>query len=253
MSRYISITIKLISFLFVANTITFATMSTQCVDALKLNGSKIHIDGIVDESAWIFTDDSSHFTQRDPIEGEPSTQKTDFSILYDEEYLYVAVRALTDDQSTIKGILSRRDVDTPSDWVFVSIDSYNVNRTAFEFGLNPVGVKMDSRRFDDDNEDTNWDAVWDGKSSMDKNGWYAEFKIPFRELRFDNNDRKTWGIQVHRYIAENNEEAYWSFWPKDEDGYVQHYGDLTGLEDIPTQRRVYIMPYVTGSYKKPLI
>jgi len=250
MSRNFSKTI-IFSIIFLAlSNITFATLSTKSIDAKKLNGHKIHIDGVVDESAWIFTKDSSNFVQRDPIEGKPSTQKTEFAILYDEEFLYVAVRALTTDNSTIKGILSRRDVESPSDWVFVSLDSYNDNRTAFEFGLNPVGVKRDLRRFDDTNEDPNWDAVWDGKSSVDESGWYAEFKIPFRELRFDNHDRKTWGIQVHRYIAENNEQAYWSFWPKDISGHVQHYGELNGLQDIPTAKRIYVMPYVTSSYKK---
>ena len=178
----------LVLFLLIVNSL-FATISTEVFKASKLNGYKVHIDGIVDESAWVFDNNSSHFVQRDPLEGEPSTQKTDFSILYDDEYLYVAVRALTDDNSTIKGILSRRDVDSPSDWVYVSIDSYNDNRTAFEFGLNPAGVKRDLRRFDDINEDENWDAIWDGEASIDNDGWYAEFKIPFRELRFDGKDK----------------------------------------------------------------
>ena len=247
MKKYIVLTnlifIILISF-------SYANTSLKTIEVTKINGEKIYLDGKVDESAWIFTDNSSDFIQRNPIEGELATESTSFSILYDDENLYVAIKALTEDNSTIKGILSRRDEESPSDWLFVSIDSYNDNRTAFEFGLNPVGVKRDLRRFDDTNSDVNWDANWEGKSSIDKDGWYAEFKIPFRELRFDNGDSKTWGVQIHRYIAENNEEDYWSFWSKDESGYVQHYGDLTGLSDIPKQRRIYLMPYVTGSYTK---
>ena len=216
----------------------------------KLNGEKIYIDGIIDETAWIFSNNQPNFIQRDPMEGKPSTQKTEFSIMYDEEYVYVAVRALTNDNSTIKGILSRRDIETPSDWIYVSIDSYDDNRTAFEFGLNPVSVKRDARRFDDARWDPNWDAIWEGKSSIDENGWYAEYKIPFRELRFEKNTTITWGLQIQRYIVENKENAYWSFWPKEEDGIVRHYGDLTGLLNIPKQRRIYLMPYVTSSYNK---
>lgn len=237
------IIITLISF-------SFANTTSKKIEGKKINGEKIYLDGKVDEPAWIFTDNSSGFIQRDPLEGEPVTELTSFAILYDNENLYVAIKALTKDNSTIKGILSRRDEESPSDWVFVSIDSYNDNRTAFEFGLNPVGVKRDLRRFDDTNMDVNWDANWEGKTSIDKDGWYAEFKIPFRELRFDNEDSKVWGIQIYRFIEKNNEDAYWAFWPKDESGYVQHYGDLTGLLDIPKQRRVYLMPYVTGSYTK---
>lgn len=250
MRDYLSKSLKISIFTLLLINIVFATISTEVFKANKLNGYKVQIDGVIDESAWVFNQNSTNFIQRDPIEGEPSTQKTDFSILYDEEYLYIAVRAFTDDISKIRGILSRRDAELPSDWVYVSIDSYNDNRTAFEFGLNPSGVKRDLRRFDDTNFDTNWDALWEGKSSIDNKGWYAEFKIPFRELRFDNNDKKQWGIQIQRYIADNNEEAYWSFWPKEENGYVQHYGDLEGLDGIPSQKRIYVMPYITGSYNR---
>ncbi len=250
MKKYIRPTIVSSLIYILLLSIPYGTTLTKTIEVKKINGEEIQIDGKVDEPTWIFTDNSSDFIQRDPIEGEPVTESTSFSILYDDENLYVAIRALTDDNSTIKGILSRRDVESPSDWVFVSIDSYNDNRTAFEFGLNPVGVKRDLRRFDDTNRDDNWDAIWEGKTSVNNQGWYAEFKIPFRELRFDNNNSKTWGIQIHRYIAENNEDAYWAFWPKDENGYVQHYGDLTGLNGIPTQKRIYLMPYVTSSYTK---
>ncbi len=250
MKKYIRSTIVSTLTYSLLISLTYATTSIKTVEVTKINGVKVNIDGKVDESAWIFSNNSSDFIQRDPIEGQPATESTSFALLYDDENLYVAIKALTNDNSTIKGILSRRDEESPSDWVYVSIDSYNDNRTAFEFGLNPVGVKMDLRRFDDTNRDTNWDANWEGKTSIDKNGWYAEFKIPFRELRFDNKDSETWGIQVRRYMAENNEESFWSFWPKDESGYVQHYGDLTGLSDIPKQRRIYLMPYVTSSYTK---
>ncbi len=250
MKKYIRPTIISSLIYVLLLSISYGTTSTKTIEVKKINGEKIYLDGKVDESAWIFTDNSSDFTQRDPIEGEPATESTSFSILYDNENLYIAIKALTNDNSTIKGILSRRDENPPSDWVFVSIDSYNDNRTAFEFGLNPVGVKRDLRRFDDTNRDVNWDANWEGKTSINKDGWYAEFKIPFRELRFDSEDSKVWGIQIYRYIAEKNEEDYWAFWPKNESGYVQHYGDLTGLSDISKQRRVYLMPYVTGSYTK---
>lgn len=237
------IAILLISF-------SFAQISQKTIEVKKINGESISIDGKLDESAWIFTNNSSDFTQRDPHEGKPTTESTSFSILYDDENIYIAVKALMNDNSAIKGILSRRDEESPSDWIYVSIDSYNDNRTAFEFGLNPVGVKRDLRRFDDTDRDVNWDAIWEGKASVDENGWYAEFKIPFRELRFDNSNSKTWGLQIHRHIAENNEDAYWAFWPKDESGYVQHYGDLIGFSEIPKQRRIYLMPYITGSYTK---
>ncbi|NQV38099.1 MAG: carbohydrate binding family 9 domain-containing protein, partial [Candidatus Marinimicrobia bacterium] len=216
--------------------------------AVRLQNDIIRIDGKLTELIWQSSLIRSDFLQRNPLEGESATEKTAFSIAYDDNYLYVGIMAFTEDISTIRKILSRRDEETPSDWLFVSIDSYNDNRTAFEFGLNPSGVKRDLRRFDDDNYDDNWDAIWEGKSSVNHDSWSAEFKIPLRELRFDEGNEQTWGLQINRYIAKNNEDDYWTYWSKDESGWVRHYGDLVGLTNIPKQDRLQISPYVTSSY-----
>ena len=50
------------------------------------------------------------------------------------------------------------------------IDSYHDKRTAYEFSVNPAGVKADRYWFNDNNSDEGWDAVWDVKVSRDANG-----------------------------------------------------------------------------------
>ena len=64
------------------------------------------------------------------------------------------------------------------------IDSYFDRRTAFEFSVNPMGVKRDLYLFNDSDADVSWNAVWDVATSMDEQGWTAEFRIPFSQLRF---------------------------------------------------------------------
>jgi len=222
----------------------------KSLKALRVPTSAIVIDGHLDENIWESAAYYSNFVQRDPVDGDPATEKTEFAILYDNEYLYIGIKAYASDPKSIRGIMSRRDEETPSDWLYVSIDSYNDNRTAFEFGLNPAGVKHDLRRFDDENHDSNWDALWEGKTARTTNGWSAEFMIPFRELRFDNKNSQTWGFQVNRFIAEKNEDIYWTHISKEESGWVSQYGELNGLKNIPPQRRFYISPYITGQYSK---
>ncbi|MFC1619986.1 DUF5916 domain-containing protein [Candidatus Neomarinimicrobiota bacterium] len=219
---------------------------TRSVNAMRVNDAAIRIDGYLDDQVWREAHYSSDFIQRDPLEGQPATERTEFALLYDDEYLYVGVKAYDSDPSGIRSILSRRDDEIPSDWVHVSFDSYNDHRTAFEFWLNPLGVKRDLRRYDDDNHDTNWDAIWEGKSALLDDGWSAEFRIPFRELRFSNGDNHAWGLQVYRFISRKNEDNFWAFWPKDETGWVRHYGRLNNLKGIPRQRRIYFAPYTTG-------
>ena len=82
------------------------------------------------------------------------------------------------------GLRTRRDTDSPSDWLKVVVDSFHDRRTAFEFGVNPAGVKEDRAWSNDGNDDSGWDAVWDVAVSRDKDGWRAEFRIPFSQLRF---------------------------------------------------------------------
>ena len=218
------------------------------VKALRISSKNIQIDGRLDDAAWINAEFTANFVQRDPIQGETATEKTEFAVVYDDEYLYVAIMAYDSSTTGIRSILSRRDEMTPSDWVNISVDSYGDYRTAFEFWLNPQGVKRDIRRFDDEFEDVNWDAIWEGESQITNQGWSAEFKIPFRELRFDAGANQTWGLQVGRHISRKNEDDYWTFWPKEEGGHVRHYGRLTALTDIPKQRRIYVAPYTTGQY-----
>jgi hypothetical protein len=144
-------------------------------------------------------------------------------------------------------LLTRRDGHSPSDWLYVSLDSYDDNRTAFEFSLNAAGVKQDLRRFDDDNMDWDWDAVWEGEVDVNDAGWTAEFQIPFRELRFNTGPDMEWGLQVYReYPRNNNEYSVWNYWSKDETGFVSNYGVLKGLKNIKAGKPLYVVPYVVG-------
>ncbi|MBD3275944.1 MAG: hypothetical protein GF372_11570, partial [Candidatus Marinimicrobia bacterium] len=215
--------------------------------AFHIEELPVILDGKLDDPAWIVAAEYGNFVQREPNDGSEPTYPTFFRVVYDEEYLYVGIEAFDEEPDKIKAILSRRDEYTNSDWLYVSLDSYNDNRTAFEFGLNAAGVKHDLRRFDDERADFDWDAVWDGAVSINENGWSAEFKIPFRELRFTSADMMEWGLQVYREFPRNNNElSVWSYWSQEEAGFVSNYGKLHGLENVTSQKPLYVAPYVLG-------
>ena len=98
------------------------------------------------------------------------------------------VRAFDTEPDKIVTYLTRRDLDSPCDWIRILIDSYHDKRTAYEFAVNPSGVKMDRYWYNDNNRDDSWDAVWDVSVSRDRHGWTAEFRIPFSQLRFTPSD-----------------------------------------------------------------
>jgi len=222
-----------------------ATKSMRAVRA----SSTIKPDGKLDEAAWGSAPASGDFTQSWPKPGGQPTQKTEVRVLYDDDALYVGVRMFDTSPDSIAAQLARRDASgIYSDWVHLVVDSYHDRRSGFRFSTNPKAVQKDVLHSDDRNEDLNWDAVWEVGTSVDSIGWTAEYRIPFSQLRFGGAAKgaeRVWGIQVQRDIARASERASWAPWKANDPGYMSFAGDLTGLVDIPSPRRLEVMPYVS--------
>jgi hypothetical protein len=202
------------------------------------------LDGKLDEAAWALAEPITDFTQRDPDEGQPATERTEVRVLFDDGALYVGVRAYDSEPQRIVGHLTRRDLDSSSDWITISIDSYRDRRTAFNFSVNPAGVERDKYLFDDTREDDSWNAVWEVATSVDDDGWVAEFRIPFSQLRFSKASEQTWGFNIERVIQRKNERVMWKPIAKDASGWVSEFGDLEGINGIEPPRRLEVLPYV---------
>ena len=161
----------------------------------RLNGN-ISLDGIPDEESWNAIEWGGDFTQYQPNEGKPPSQATNFKILYDDKFLYIAYRAHDLAPDSIIKRMGRRD-EFPGDWVEINIDSYHDLRTAFSFTLSVSGVRNDEFVSNNGNNwDANWNPIWFAKTHIDDKGWTAEAKIPLSQLRYGNEPEKVWGIQV---------------------------------------------------------
>lgn len=230
-----------------------ATNGNAAVRLMRANRapSGINIDGKLDEPAWAAAIPSGDFTESYPKVGSKPTDSTSVRILYDDDALYVGVRMFDARPDSIAAQLARRDASgIYSDWLHVMVDSYHDRRTSFRFSVNPRGVQKDVLEYDDNKgEDINWDAVWQVATAIDSQGWTAEYRIPFSQLRFagrPKGEEHLWGIQIMRDIARRNERDSWSPWKQTDPGFVSLEGDLAGIVDIPTPRRLEVMPYVSG-------
>lgn len=221
---------------------TGALAGKQELAALPVS-EKIRIDGHLDEAAWRTAEVATDFVQSQPYEGAPASQKSTVRILYGNDALYVGFHAMDSEPSAIEAQLTRRDQFSHSDWVFVAIDSYNDRRTAFQFGTNPVGVMRDSYRYDDSKRDRDWNAIWDVATQVTDDGWIAEFRIPYSQLRFNSGDEQTWGIQFSRWLARTNEASNWAPLSPQDPGVVSRYGRLTGMDNVSKPSRLEVMPY----------
>jgi len=220
--------------------------STPRLVAAARRVGRIKIDGRIDESAWLSAPKRTNFWQRNPNEAAPPKFKTEFRVLFDADSLYVAVRAHDPEPKLIRGLLTRRDVGSSSDWIMIGVDSYYDRRTAFVFAINPAGVQRDFIIFDNSTEDDKWNAVWQCATRVDSKGWVAEYKIPYSQLRFSGAPTQTWGLQVMRTVARTQEENVWSPWPRASSQVVSQFGTLSGIAGIKPARRIELLPYVTA-------
>jgi len=236
--------ILLVPTLAVADNERRATRAIEAI-AVPANGP-ILVDGKLNEEIWQQAPVINEFVQRDPAEGQAPSMRTEARVAYDADAVYVAVRAFDTDAAQLVGILTRRDQRSPSDWIRIVIDSYFDKRSAYEFGVNPVGVKTDRYYFNDGNSDDSWDAVWDVEVVKDADGWSAEFRIPFSQLRFNTLAGDAVGFAVIREVGRLAETSSWPLLSRNANGFVSQFGEMRGLKMAGTPRKFELLPYTVG-------
>ncbi len=215
----------------------------KSVYALKLKDLNISLDGKLNESIWQ-SKPISGFTQRDPVEGKPASENTSVWVAYDNNYLYVAAKLNDSKPEYIDASLARRDASIESDWFSFFVDPYNDKKSGYFFAVNAGGTMSDGVFFNDSWDDNTWDGIWEAKTSIDKEGWCVEMRIPFSQLRFKEADEMTWGVNFARDLKRNKEYAYYIMVPKKESGFVSHFAPLEGLNGIKPKQRFEVLPYL---------
>ncbi|MBM3293892.1 MAG: carbohydrate binding family 9 domain-containing protein [Candidatus Aminicenantes bacterium] len=128
-------------------------------------GGPIRVDGVLEEPAWK-TPGRSDFTQTDPLDGRPPTEKTTVWVAFDQDNVYVAARLADSRPDLVVGRLGRRDEYVDSDWFFVALDPYLDRRSGFFFGINPSGSILDGTLSNDETDDDTWDGIWESAARI---------------------------------------------------------------------------------------
>ena len=206
------------------------------------------IDGNVDEPAWAAAEVGGDFYQTDPKNGYPSTERTEFRILYDEDNIYVSVICWQEGPITISE-LKREFAPVDGDQIVLFFDTFDDDRNGFGFHTNPASAMRDAQVSRGDINDS-WDGVYHVASKIQEPGWTTEFEIPFKTLRFDEGrPEQRWGFNMERIIRHKNEFVQWSPAPIPFKVYEPLVaGQLEGLEGIRQGRNLYIKPFVVGGY-----
>ncbi len=215
--------------------------------------SPVVMDGKLDDQAWAAAQPITEFTQFDPEQGKPATQRTAVRFLYDDAALYVGARM--DDNAGLAGIRTqvvRRDASFDSDYFQLVIDGFHDHLSRAFFVVNPSGAKQDQLGIGTSCCDSGWDPIWEVVTKIDSSGWTAEIRIPLSQLRYSGDSVQTWGVQVRRWIQRRNEMDEWSYVPRTEAGGPPRFGHLDGLRLSGGTSNLELLPYVASTAKAML-
>lgn len=223
-----------------------ATKRTITVQRIE---SKIALDGVLDESAWQAASPIGDLIQRQPNPGTVPSEETVVKLLHDEDYLYIGVVARDSEPDRVLATRMERDASIgANDRIEILLDTFKNQRNAFYFATNPAGALVDGLAFGSQDLNTDWNAIWDLRTTRTDDGWIAEIAIPFKSLNFPTNS-ETWGFNLSRTIHRKQEENMWSGARLETDFLqVSEAGEISGLQNINQGRGLDIRPFVAGSW-----
>jgi hypothetical protein len=218
----------------------------------------IDVDGRLDEAAWAQAAVLGDFTQYQPLEGSPASQATEVLVLVDADAIYFGIRAFDDDPAQIRATLAERDSYTfVDDYIRIILDTYDAQRRAYVFTVNPLGVQHDGLWNEGGSSgrrggfgppiDDNPDFLWDSDGDIRDWGYEAEIRVPFKSVRFQEADVQSWGLQIERRIQRTGYQSSWAPTTNNIANRLTQSGKLNGLQNLDMGLFMEINPFVTGS------
>lgn len=217
------------------------------------------IDAVINKEEWSQAKLVDLAYETGPGENLPAKVKTTAYMMEDGENLYFAFKAYDPNPENILAYLRDRDNIFQDDFVGVIIDTFNDERTGFEFFVNALGAQGDLTRDDARfNEDSSWDAVWESLGQVTDEGYVVEMAIPYRALRFPSGlSKQTWGINFLRIYPRDSRTSF-SDRANDRnlDCLLCQSHKVTGMPNIEAGNNLDITPtltYVRNESRDPKI
>ena len=225
----------------------------QVVQAIKAH-APIKIDGKLDELDWQRVEPLKDFFRMEPRQGGKYLYETRVKVLFDRKNLYVG--AFCKDSLGKKGIRVqdlRRDFSWGENDIFgIQLDPQNLKQYCISFQTTPYGNQRDLQNFNDDNTDNDWNALWSVRTHQTDSGYFAEFAIPFKTIRYqlpETSETVTWGVTFNRLARRDYEQTVFPAIPQSFTPYRMTYAAaLEGLEVPKPSANVRIEPYLLYQY-----
>ncbi len=230
----------------------FTQNSPAPVIQATFSNQSINLNGNLSEIVWQQAQHISDFTQRELNEGQPATERTEVAVVYGKRMLYIGVWCYVQNPETIVAKKMKRDFDYDTEDNFeIIIDTYHDLRNGYLFVTNPNGARFDALvQNNGQRVNKSWDGVWNVKTRVTEEGWFAEFEIPFSTLKFGMGREQIWGVNFERNIRHKREQLLWQGWSRDSAlEQVSRAGTLLGIKNVNTVTLIELKPYGLSGIK----
>ncbi|MGH8049773.1 MAG: DUF5916 domain-containing protein [Arenimonas sp.] len=230
---------------------TLSANPSTIIEVPTLSGDVV-IDGVPDEDFWLKAKTVQLEIETQPADNAVASVKTTAYIADNGREVLLAFRAEDPDPSKIRAFLRDRDSLWSDDFIGFTIDTFNDQRRAYEFYVNPLGAQgdliIDGAT---GNEDDSWDGLWDSAAKINATGYTVEMRIPYSTLRFQktNGVAQKWGVDFlrfrprdNRYRISNNKLI------RGENCYLCGLSKLEGFANANPGRDLEITPTFTAGY-----
>lgn len=214
----------------------------------------IKVDGKLLESVWQKAPLVDDFFRMEPRQGGKYQYETKVRLLFDEKNLYVGV--FCEDSLGKEGVrvqdLRRDFIYGENDIFYLQLDPQNLKQYCVSFQTTPYGNQRDLQSFNDNNIDNDWNALWSVRTHQTDSGYYAEFAIPFKSIRYERpeaGDSVTWGVTFARLARRDYEQTVFPAIPQSFSPYRMTYAaKLKGLTVPEPSANVRVEPYFLYQY-----
>ena len=229
----------------------FKVLLLSAIFGSYLSANAPVIDGVIEKDEWLNATEYELELEVSPARNAPALLKTFAKIKHDDENLYVAFRAFAD-KDEIRATIRSRDTGWLEDYVGVVIDTFGDDRYAIALGVNALGSQLDLKQTPGDrDEDTSWNILFFAETSFTDYGYSAEFKIPFAELRYPDEEVQEWSIGFVRKSFEPGTQtifADFTVYAQDQCFFCAT-DEVYVIQDLEETNRNYVYPYITVNQK----
>ncbi len=206
---------------------------------------RITVDGVLDELIWSTAPVGDEFVQNEPQPNEPATMNSSVRVVYDDVAIHVGAQLLDPRPDSIMQRLGARDDLGITDWFGITIDPYRSGRNGFAFTVSAANVQSDAIVANEE-EDGNWNAVWESATRVNNEGWIVEMTIPYSAFRFPKGEEQTWSVQFVRTVGRTREKTFWNPIDPLQEGWLRQCGTISGIKDVQAPLRLMLYPYVSA-------